>query len=414
MKKHLILISTLACCLFVCIATTVRAQHSPDKGATNFDSWNPTTHIDKENFYIYIVFGQSNAEGFAAAPNEQDKRPNANLWNMIAYNDFANKDATGTDKSSVGKWENVSEPNCRKSTHFKTACSMVKAFGEEMLKRNPNKKFGFIHVAVASTSIFLFDKDKYAQYLAGQLEEKQHIEDIRAKANYAYAGNPYQRIMELARKAQKFGTIKGVLMHQGEADQWHDCWPREVKKVYTNMLADLGLDGRQVPLIIGEPTGAHPISKKFDNVANPAHRDYIPNCFKINCRDLPYNPKNTLHFSREGYIMMGQRFAVKATNLLQQSTGINLVETENGAQNHAFVKLEGVYANGNKLKVHTTRALSKVVVYDTSGAMLQCIDTKGSLAHSDLYLPLPPTASGVLAIAFHSIDGDILTIKLKR
>ena len=412
MKNHLISISALACCLFLSIAATARAQHSPDNAATQFDGWNPTTHIDKENFYIYIVFGQSNAEGFAAAPNEEDKHPSTNLWNMIAYNNFANKDATGNDKSNVGKWENVSEPNCRKSTHFKTACSMVKAFGEEMLKRNPNKKFGFIHVSVASTSIFLFDKDKYAQYLAGQLEEKQHIEDIRAKAKYAYAGNPYQRIVELARKAQKYGTIKGILMHQGEADQWHDYWPREVKKVYTDMLTDLGLDDRQVPLLIGEPTGSHPISKKFDNVANPAHPDYIPNCYKITCRDLPFNPKNTLHFSREGYILMGQRFAVKATDLLQQATDINRVEKEGGKQNSPFVKFKEV--DGNKIKAYTTRALSKVVVFNTSGAMLQSIDMKGCLAYSYLYVPIPPTINGVLAIVFHSTEGDITTIKLKK
>jgi hypothetical protein len=41
-------------------------------------------------------------------------------------------------------------------------------------------------------------------------------------------------------------------MHQGESDGGNSNCPTTVKKVYTDLLNDLGLDSAQVPLLVGE------------------------------------------------------------------------------------------------------------------------------------------------------------------
>ena len=59
---------------------------------------------------------------------------------------------------------------------------------------------------------------------------------------FEYDGNPYARLVELGRKAQKDGVIKGILLHQGESNTNDSIWPQKVKKVYDKLLKDLDLE----------------------------------------------------------------------------------------------------------------------------------------------------------------------------
>lgn len=56
-----------------------------------------------------------------------------------------------------------------------------------------------------------------------------------------YGGNPYERLVNMARLAQKDGVIKGILMHQGESNSEDPLWPERVKKIYDNLCKDLNL-----------------------------------------------------------------------------------------------------------------------------------------------------------------------------
>ena len=60
-----------------------------------------------------------------------------------------------------------------------------------------------------------------------------------------------------AKIAKKQGVIKGMLMLQGETNTGQQDWPAKVKKVYENLLADLGLNANDVPLYAGEVVGEH-------------------------------------------------------------------------------------------------------------------------------------------------------------
>lgn len=374
--------------------------------ATEFADWDPITQIQKDNFYIYIVFGQSNAEGFAAQPLDVDKIPNPNLKNLISYDNYENEDATGNNDSHLGEWESVSEPNCRKSKRFRTAFSWVKSFGEEMLIRNPGKKFGFVHVAVASAGIRLFDKDQYMAYMDGTQTNPAPDANARKKATYAYAGNPYQRIIDMAKIAQQYGTIKGILMHQGEADGWKSFWPSEVKKVYRDILKDLSLNSADVPLIFGEPTmGNGPIANQ-DAIVTEGNIYYIPNCYKVKALDLPYIQNNKLHFTREGYIELGKRYAEKATERLI-STGIeNLTTLSPFSRDQVNVTIKDI--NNGYFEVHSSLPLVKINIYTLDG---HCLESRNIVLQADVRINIPYNRD-MLIIEFLAVNKTKSVLKI--
>ncbi len=163
---------------------------------------------------------------------------------------------------------------------------------------------GTITVAVGGASIDLFDKDKYQAYL----NDANTADWLR---NYAkeYGGNPYGRLIELAKIAQKSGVIKGILLHQGETNNCDQTWPSKVKKIYEDMLADLGLDAKDVPLLVGE------LGQKDQNAACWGHNAIIdniaatiPTAHVVSSKDCPLQ-SDRLHFTAEGYRMFGKRYA---------------------------------------------------------------------------------------------------------
>ncbi|MGG6497147.1 UNVERIFIED_CONTAM: sialate O-acetylesterase, partial [Bacteroidetes bacterium 56_B9] len=83
-------------------------------------------------------------------------------------------------------------------------------------------------------SIDLFDKRTYKAYLKKQPDWMKNFAS-------QYNGNPYARLIELGKIAQKQGVIKGILLHQGETNNGDANWPNRVKTVYNDILKDLNL-----------------------------------------------------------------------------------------------------------------------------------------------------------------------------
>ena len=119
-------------------------------------------------------------------------------------------------------------------------------FGRAMVANLPsNVRVGIINVAVGGCRIELFDKDNYQSYV-------ETSPDWLKNMVKEYGGNPYARLVEMAKLAQKDGVIKGILLHQGESNTNDKDWPLKVKGVYDNLLNDLGLSAANVPLLAGE------------------------------------------------------------------------------------------------------------------------------------------------------------------
>ena len=187
------------------------------------------------NFQIYLCFGQSNMEGNAAIEDEDRTGVDPRFMAMYAVDD----EKAGWKK---GEWHTAVPPQARPSTGL----TPVDYFGRKMVANLPeNVKVGTITVAVGGASIDLFDKRTYKAYLKKQ-------PDWMKLFAAGYNGNPYARLIELAKIAKKQGVIKGILLHQGETNNGDANWPNRVKTVYNDILKDLNLKAEDVPLLVGE------------------------------------------------------------------------------------------------------------------------------------------------------------------
>lgn len=190
------------------------------------------------NFYIYLCLGQSNMEGNARY-EAQDTLVDARFQVLAAVD---NKEL-GRVK---GEWYPARAPLCRPNTGLTPADYFGRTLVENL---PPHVRIGVVHVAIGGCRIELFQKDKCEEYI-------KTAPDWMVNTLKEYDNDPYTRLVEMARIAQKSGVIKGVLLHQGESNTGDKEWPQKVKSVYDNLLADLHLQADEVPLIAGEVVNA--------------------------------------------------------------------------------------------------------------------------------------------------------------
>ncbi len=252
------------------------------------------------NFHIYLCFGQSNMEG--QGPIETQDKTVDSRFQVIG----AVTCSPGTKAYTEGKWTTATPPIFRCDTKF----SPVDYFGRTMVANLPtNIKVGVVPVAIAGCDIALFDKVNYASYAATAPSYMQAIIN-------QYGGNPYGRLVEVAKLAQKDGVIKGILFHQGETNSGQTTWPAKVKAVYDNLIKDLGLDASKTPFLAGEVlTTAEGGSCGGHNAIIATLPNVIPNSYVISASGLPGQSDN-LHFTSASYRTLGQRYAQQMLKLL--------------------------------------------------------------------------------------------------
>ena len=254
------------------------------------------------NFYIFLSFGQSNMEGYARI----EAQDTTNVDPRFQVLEAVDCPAIGREK---GKWYTAVPPLCR----CRTGLTPVDYFGRTMLANLPaNVKIGVINVSVGGCKIELFDRDNYQTYTAT-------APNWMMNALKEYDGNPYGRLVEMAKLAQKEGVIKGILLHQGESNTGDTSWPRKVSTVYKNLLSDLNLNPQKVPLLAGEVVHADQggVCAGMNTIINTLPQT-IPNAFVISSSGCADSPDN-LHFNAEGYREFGKRYAAKMLTILGYS-----------------------------------------------------------------------------------------------
>ena len=131
-----------------------------------------------------------------------------------------------------------------------------------------------------------------------------------------YDGNPYARLVGMARLAQKDGVIKGILLHQGESNPNDTLWTQKVKGIYDNLMSDLNLNAEEVPLLAGELLSARYNGRCYrfnEFIAQlPA---VIPNSYVVSSEACP-GKEDGLHFTAEGYRIFGRRYAYLMLSLM--------------------------------------------------------------------------------------------------
>jgi len=258
-----------------------------------------------KKFYIFLCFGQSNMEGNARI-QPQDTINVDPRFQVLEALDCPNL------KRTKGNWYTAVPPLSRCNTGLTPA----DYFGRTLVANLPSDiRIGIINVAVGGCKIELFDKDNYQSYvttapnwMTGMIKQ--------------YDGNPYGRLVELAKIAQKDGVIKGILLHQGESNPNDSLWTTKVKGVYDNLLKDLHLKAKKVPLLVGETVNADQggICAGMNKIIATLPQK-IKNAHVISSAGCP-DAADNLHFNAEGYRMFGKRYAEQMLMLLGVKTKV--------------------------------------------------------------------------------------------
>lgn len=258
-----------------------------------FPTFEMKAEVDPK-FQIYLCFGQSNMSGGSAAEAVDleyvDKR-----FQMLAT------DATYTDPDRVmGKWYTAYPPIV---SGGKKICP-ADYFGRSMVAALPaDYRVGVVAVAAGGVDIRVFLPETGKSYILYPQNPKM------SKYNCDF----YGRLVEMAKIAQKSGVIKGILMHQGEANAGQEEWPNWVKQIYDRLIKDLRLNAKEVPLLAGE------VVSKADGGTHWRHNaviaklpTVIPTAHVISSAGCPGN----IHFTALGYRILGKRYATKMLELL--------------------------------------------------------------------------------------------------
>ena len=246
------------------------------------------------NFYIFLAFGQSNMEGYPGIPADyKDLSKYDHRFQLLAAVDFP------TLNRKKNQWYDAVPPLCRSDS----GVCPVDFFGRTLVDNLPkNIKVGVINVAVAGCKIEMFDKANFQAYASTQQSWMTNIVKL-------YDGNPYQKLVDLGKLAQKDGVIKGILLHQGESNSGEGAkWAAKVKGVYDNLCKDLDLKPEKTPLLAGELTnsGGASMLAELPKV--------LPNSYVIPSKGC--GTANSLHFSPAGYKELGTRYGTKMCELL--------------------------------------------------------------------------------------------------
>ena len=250
------------------------------------------------NFYIYLCFGQSNMEGHAE-PEEVDMNVDPR-FQMLASGDFT------SPIRNKGEWYTATPPIVRQETGL----GVTDYFGRTMVAALPSEiKVGVVNVAFNSIAI--------DGYIPNQTDEYFNYMSDSEKSILAYYGNkPYQRLVDMGKKAQEMGVIKGILLQQGETDMGHEGWLNKVKSIYESLLKDLDLKADEVPLFAGEvvPAESHGTYAVFNNVINVLP-EVIATAHVIPAKGCDAQDGNT-YFTASSCRTMGRRYACEALRAL--------------------------------------------------------------------------------------------------
>ena len=246
------------------------------------------------NFHIYLAFGQSNMEGQGTI-EEQDKTVDPRFQMLSTIDNFNGR--------KLGTWNDAIPPLANK--HGGLGPSDY--FGRTLVEKlDPQIKVGVVVVAIAGCSIVAFDSPLDQGYMSSQAGWfKDIVKD--------YGDDPYQRLVEMAKKAKEDGVIKGLIFHQGETDEGDADWPSKVKKLYDRLVKDIGLD-ENIPFFAGEVPyqgSSKGTNNNIRKLPQQSKNFYLVSAEGLN--DLDYM---RIHFSSQGYRDFGKRYAEKVMEVL--------------------------------------------------------------------------------------------------
>lgn len=249
------------------------------------------------NFHIYLLFGQSNMEG--AAPIEAQDRITNDRVKVMANINCSNLGRT------YGNWYTASPPLNR----CWSGLGPGDYFGKTMADGMPSSvTIGLVPAAVSGTPIELYQKSAPI----GRNEA-----DIPTQFSGGYAW-----LLDMAKKAQDMGVIKGIIFHQGESNTNNQEWKFKVQEIVNDLRADLAIG--DVPFIAGELLYAdYNACCHWHNIEINKLPGLINNSFVVSAAGLP--GMDAAHFTTESYRELGKRYAQIMLEKIDRSASISSV-----------------------------------------------------------------------------------------
>ena len=284
-----------------------------------------------QDFFIFLGIGQSNMQG--KAPIESIDKNSTTDFTDADWARYKKMIIVDTNSSKIGTWATAKPPIVRPDTKL----GVTDYFGRYLVKGLDERyKIGVVVVAVDGCQIEAFSKEKsVATSYISNSSTGSWVKDAAAQ----YGNYPYGKLVEMAKKAQESGVIKGIIFHQGESGANNTTWLRDVYALYTNLVSDLNLPDT-IPFIAGEPLRMY---KGMPAPASGARQyvDMLPDYFKEQSgKKIAYvasseglSNYDEYHFSSAGYRELGKRYGQIMLPLLVEngavpSTVITIVQDE--------------------------------------------------------------------------------------
>ena len=244
--------------------------------------------VGKADLMIFLLIGQSNMVG-APKPEENDEAENPRV-KVLAYEDCPNLGRT------YNEWYTAKPPlhGCYGGV------GPGDYFGKALAAAHPNATIGLVPLGINGVDIDFFEK--------GVVSKRRR--EFKVPPDNHWAG-AYEWVIERARLAQKAGTIRGIIFHQGESDTGSLEWVGKVKAMVTDLRTDLGIG--DVPFVAGELlyTGC---CGKWHNPLLEQLPGAISNTRFVSANGL--NGMDGAHFDLAGQRELGKRYGATMLKLL--------------------------------------------------------------------------------------------------
>lgn len=248
-------------------------------GATTVEAGKPVKNLD-----LYLCIGQSNMAGRGKlSPELMDTLPNVYLLN------------------AEGKFEPAANPLNRYST-----------IGKEIHWQQLGPSYSFAKKMATK---------KHRVGLVVNARGGSSIHEWMKNAEKGYYNEAVKRVKE----AMKYGKLKAIIWHQGEADCHRPAeYRNQIIQLMTDLRKDLGMP--DLPVVVGQisqwnwtkkphiPEGTKPFNDMIKELPT-----LLPNSAYVSSERLtPLKNENDPHFDAASQLILGERYAKEVKKLMDR------------------------------------------------------------------------------------------------
>jgi hypothetical protein len=242
----------------------------------------------KEDFHLYLFIGQSNMSGKANIEDEdQVIIGHAYLFNKEEKWEPAQPGIVQGANPSLQGYNRYSTVGSPKSVN---GLNPAHTFAKVITQNKKDIGVGIISNAIGGTQLRQWQKGSGSNY--------------------------FEEAVRRTKEAMKYGTLKGIIWHQGEGDRNNPQYleyPEKLKVFVADLREALGVNPDTVPFLAGQclPNDKYgAINNQIANIKN-----FVPNSDYISSSGMTDKGDKT-HFDSKSQRILGERYAAKILKMV--------------------------------------------------------------------------------------------------